>query len=318
MASIVTATFPPILPSTAPPVFQGLSAFPLTPMNGEGVVDTDAFGLLLDRLVAARVDSIGVLGSTGLYAYLDRAQRARAVAAAVEVAAGRIPVIVGVAATRTSWVLDLVTDAERAGADGLLLAPMSYLPLTESEVADHYRTIAAATRLPLCIYNNPTTTRFAFSESLIADLAHVPGIAAIKMPLPSDGDVAVELARLRTIVPNDFAIGYSGDWGAAAALSAGCDAWFSVIAGLLPEPALRLTSAARSGDSDALGAAQAALEPLWAIFRTHGSLRALYAIADRLGLELGDPPLPLQRLARSVLPVIEAALDRLGVPQSAK
>ena len=60
-------------------MFTGLSAFPLTPADAEGVVDTAALGILLDRLGGAGVDSIGLLGSTGTYAYLDRPQRQRAV-----------------------------------------------------------------------------------------------------------------------------------------------------------------------------------------------------------------------------------------------
>lgn len=58
-------------------LFTGLSAFPLTPADAEGVIDTDALSVLVDRLASAGVDSICLLGSTGIYAYLDRAERAR-------------------------------------------------------------------------------------------------------------------------------------------------------------------------------------------------------------------------------------------------
>lgn len=67
--------------------FTGLSAFPPTPANAEDIVDTDKLGLLVNRLVKAGVDSIGLLGSNGIYAYLDRSERSRAVAAAVEACA---------------------------------------------------------------------------------------------------------------------------------------------------------------------------------------------------------------------------------------
>ncbi len=59
-------------------IFRGLSAFPLTPADADGVVDTDAFAVMIDRLVAAGVDSVAVLGSTGTYAYLDRSERLHA------------------------------------------------------------------------------------------------------------------------------------------------------------------------------------------------------------------------------------------------
>ncbi|QQV79387.1 dihydrodipicolinate synthase family protein (plasmid) [Sphingomonas aliaeris] len=294
-------------------LFTGLSAFPLTPANTDGVVDTAALGLLIDRLVTAGVDSIGLLGSTGIYAYLDRHQRKRAVAAAVEAASGHVPLIVGVGALRTSWAIDLARDAERAGASGLLLAPVSYASLTDGEAAAHYRAVAGTTALPLCVYNNPGTTNFTFSDALIAELAAVPGIAAIKMPLPADDGYAGELARLRATTPETFAIGYSGDWGAAPSLLAGGDAWYSVVAGLLPEPALRLTRAAQDGVFDEAAAINAAFAPLWSLFKAHGSLRLMYAIADLLSLQIGDPPLPIMRVGADVVADVGTALDHLGV-----
>ncbi|MFS0771132.1 dihydrodipicolinate synthase family protein [Sphingomonas sp. 1P08PE] len=292
-------------------LFTGLSAFPLTPADANGIVNTTGIGVLVDRLVAAGVDSIGLLGSTGIYAYLDRVQRGRAVAAAVEATGGRVPLVVGIGALRTSWAIELAGDAERAGASGLLFAPMSYATLTEHEVLAHYSAVAGATALPLCIYNNPGTTNFSFSEALICELAAMPGIAGIKMPLPEDDDYAGELARLRASAPEEFAIGYSGDWGSAPSLLAGGDAWYSVVAGLLPEPSLRLTRAAQDGDAGEVAAIDAAFAPLWALFKVHGSLRIIYAVADRLSIPVGDPPLPIMRVGAEVVAAVESALDQL-------
>lgn len=294
---------------TAGSVFSGLSAFPLTPADADGVVDTEAFAAMLERLVAAGVDSIAVLGSTGTYAYLERTERARALRAAVETIAGRVPLIAGIGSLRTSWSTELARDAERAGADALLLAPVSYTPLTEAEVFAHFQAVASSSGLPLCIYNNPSTTHFTFSAELIARLSLIRNIAAVKMPLPGSGDFAGEIGRLRPACRGGFTVGYSGDWGAAAALLAGADAWYSVVAGLLPAAALRLTRAARAGDRDAALAADAALEPLWSLFRAHGSLRVMYLIATRLGLRPGLPPLPIQPLDASVEHAVAEALE---------
>lgn len=182
-------------------LFSGLSAFSITPTDAAGRVDTAILARLLERILRAGANSIGLLGSTGGYAFLSRDERRRAVEAAMESVGGRIPVIVGVGALRTDEAEALARDAKAAGADGLLLAPMSYTPLMEEEVFQHMSAVAAAGDLPLCIYNNPGTTRFFFSDSLIARLAKVPGIAAIKMPLPADGDFSAERARLRALTP---------------------------------------------------------------------------------------------------------------------
>ncbi|MDT8856914.1 dihydrodipicolinate synthase family protein [Paracoccaceae bacterium Fryx2] len=295
-------------------LFAGLSAFPLTPADPQGRVATDALGRLLARIGAAGVDSVGLLGSTGIYAYLTRAERQRAVAAAAECLGGSVPLIVGVGALRTDEAEALARDAARAGADGLLLAPVSYTPLTDDEVFRHIRTVAAATGLPLCIYNNPSTTHFTFGAALLERLAALPGVTAVKMPLPADGDCAADLSRLRACLPDGFLIGYSGDWGCARALLDGADCWFSVVGGLLPVPALRLARAAQAGDAAETARIDRQFQPLWALFREFGSLRVVYAAASLLALCDAAPPLPVLPLSPPDMARVAAALESLDSP----
>lgn len=291
--------------------FKGLSAFPITPADEAGRVDVEAFSALIERLDVAAVDSVGILGSTGIYMYLTREERRRAVEAAVECVAGRLPIIVGVGALRTDEAQALARDAAACGADALLLAPVSYTPLTEEEAFQHFCAVAAATDLPLSIYNNPSTTHFTVSEDLIARLSDVANIAAVKLPLPKEMDFAGELSRLRERTADGFAIGYSGDWGAADALLAGADAWYSVVGGLLPDPAVALTDAAMAGNRAEAQRIDAMFAPLWQLFKTHGSLRVIYAAADLLGLDIGKPPRPLLPLGPEILPSVEEAIADL-------
>ncbi|PDT10504.1 dihydrodipicolinate synthase family protein [Rhizobium sp. J15] len=274
--------------------FHGLSAFPPTPADRNGRVDTEALGRLLEPLCEAGVASIGLLGSTGIYAYLSREERLRAVRAGVECVRGRVPLIVGAGALRTDHAMDLARDAEAAGADALLLAPVSYTPLTQDEAYEHFLAVAKATGLPLCIYNNPGTTHFTFSRELLQRLSDIETIRAVKMPLPADGDLRGEIAALRE--KTSLAIGYSGDWGAAEALSSGADAWYSVVAGLLPRSALGLAKAAMAGDEGEARRLDGLLQPLWDMFKAYGSIRVVYMLAGHLlgvPMELPRPILPL-------------------------
>jgi 4-hydroxy-tetrahydrodipicolinate synthase len=289
--------------------FQGLSAFPITPTDARGRIDTEALGHLLERLHAAGVDSIGLLGSTGGYMYLTREERRRAIAAAVRSVGGRTPLVVGVGALRTDEAEDLARDAASEGADALLLAPVSYTPLTEEEAYQHYTAIAAATDLPLCIYNNPGTTHFTFSDALLRRLAAVRNIKAVKMPLPKNMDFKAELDRLRQGSPGDFAVGYSGDWGAADALLAGADAWYSVVGGLLPEAALRLVRAAQAGDVAEVRRIDRQFHPLWELFKEFGSIRVMYAAAGILLLSEAVPPRPILSLTDADRRRVASALD---------
>ncbi|MBY5802777.1 dihydrodipicolinate synthase family protein [Rhizobium leguminosarum bv. trifolii] len=290
--------------------FHGLSAFPPTPADRDGRVDTEALCRLLERLCDAGVASVGLLGSTGIYAFLTREERRRAVQAAVECVRGRVPIVVGVGALRTDHAQALARDAEAAGADALLLAPVSYTPITQDEAYQHFLAVTQAAKLPLCIYNNPGTTHFTFSWELLQRLSDIETIKAVKMPLPVDGDLAGELAALHE--RTKLVIGYSGDWGAAEALLSGADAWYSVIGGLLPRVAVALTKAATAGEDGEVRRLDGLLEPLWQTFKAFGSLRVIYTLIDLLSLaraELPRPLLPLgpmdrQRVLEAVEPLI--------------
>jgi len=289
-------------------MFKGLSAFPLTSASADGVVDTDALQRLIARLVPYPVASIGLLGSTGTYAYLTRAERRRAVAAAVEVLAGKVPLIVGVGAMRTDEAVALAQDAAAEGADAVLMAPVSYTPLTQEEAFQHYRAVTEAAGLPMCVYNNPGTTHFTFSEELVQRLAEVDGIAAVKMPLPADGDFAGESARLGR---DGFEIGYSADWGIADALLAGAGSFYSAVAGTLPKQVTALSSAALASDEAAARAEDDKLVELWTLCKARGSVRVMHAAATQMGLINTPLPLPLLPLETSEQDALAAILEQI-------
>ncbi|MGX1567791.1 dihydrodipicolinate synthase family protein [Streptomyces sp. NPDC055506] len=166
-------------------MFRGLSAFPLTPTTEDGI-DELAFSALVSRLAAAGVDSIGALGSTGGYAYLTREERARVARLAVRAADG-VPVMAGIGALRTSQVLAFAEDAQQAGASAVLLAPMTYQPLTDDEVFGLYESVTRELSVPLCVYDNPRTTHVHFTDELHGRIAELPNVAAVKIPpVPED------------------------------------------------------------------------------------------------------------------------------------
>lgn len=293
--------------------FTGLSAFPITPASPDGRVDPAALRALIAPLAAAGVDSIGLLGSTGTYAYLSRTERRRALDAALEEAGGRVPVIVGIGALRTDEAVALAQDARAAGAAAGLLAAISYTPLTDEEVFEHFSAVATGSGLPICIYDNPGTTHFRFTPSLVGRLAQVPGIRALKSPAPDSDAVAGQLDALRRAAPAEFRLGFSGDWNAAEAVLAGGEAWYSVAAGLFPEPCLAILRAARAGEGARARALNARMQPLWDLFKEFSSLRVTYAAANHLGLCRADPPRPILPLSEPVQNRVAEVVDRLAL-----
>ncbi|MDF2809817.1 MAG: dihydrodipicolinate synthase family protein [Microvirga sp.] len=285
-------------------IASGLSAFPITPVDNSGRVDADALRRLVSRLVAAEVDSIGLLGSTGIYMYLTRDERRRAVEAAVEETAGNVPVLAGIGALRTDDAVKLARDAKAIGAAAGLLAAVSYTPLTQDEAFEHFATVASEGGLPIVIYDNLGTTHFSFTPELVSRLAKVPGIVAIKNPGWKTEDAARNLAEQRAIVPDGFSIGCSGDWLATETMIAGADTWYSVLGGLFPQVCLALVRAAQRGDVAEGRRLDRALAPIWDLFQQFSSLRVVYAMAEALDICRTRP-------LRPILPLPEQAKRRI-------
>ncbi|TFB88346.1 dihydrodipicolinate synthase family protein [Cryobacterium algoricola] len=295
-------------------MFSGLSAFPLTPLTDE-MLDEASYSALVASLASAGVDSIGALGSTGSYAYLSRPERARIAELAVD-SAQAVPVIIGVGALRTRDVLANVEDAQNAGASGVLLAPLAYQPLSDDEVYRLYAEVAASLSVPLVVYDNPVTTHFAFSDELHGRIAQLPAVASIKIPGVS-ADLATATARvdrLRALIPERVTIGISGDGSGVTGMLAGCDAWYSVLAGVFPHEFVEIAHAAHRGDAELARARADRFAPLWALFASHGSYRVTAAVAEDLGIVgPGILPRPVRGLDPDGRAAVAAALDAAGL-----
>nr|WP_315298887.1 dihydrodipicolinate synthase family protein [Raoultella terrigena] len=293
-------------------MFTGLSAFPLTPLAG-AEIDEKSFVSLIENLVDAGVDSIGALGSTGSYAYLTREQRLRVTRLAVGAASG-IPVMTSISSISADEVLRLAEDAQNAGVSGVLLAPLSYQKLSADEAFRLYDRVTAGLSVPLCVYDNPATTGFHFSDDLLVALSNLNRVGSIKLgDLPAEWSAASQrIAVLKRRIAGQVTLGISGDARAAAGLIAGCGVWYSVLGGLFPRYALQLTRAALRGDEDEALRLSADLAPLWAFYHRHGSLRAIATVAEILGTAPAPClPFPLQTLSGQERHALEQVLGQL-------
>jgi 4-hydroxy-tetrahydrodipicolinate synthase len=282
----------------------------------EAGINASGFAALIRRLSGAGVDSICVLGSTGNYAYLTRAERSRVVRLAVEHAGG-VPVFAGIGALRTRDAVLLAQDAQEAGASAVLLAPVSYHKLAAEEVFALYEAVDRSLAIPLCVYDNPEITRFDFSDVLHGRIARLPNVRSIKIPgVPTaPGAAHARVASLRAQLTPPIAIGVSGDSCAAEGLVAGCELWYSVIGGVFPETALAITRAAQSGDAAEALRLSARLAPLWALYDKYGgSLRVMAAALELLGIAPQPSlPLPLAPIQREDQGLLARLIADLGL-----
>jgi len=135
--------------------FQGVYPYLVSPVDGSGRVLEDVLGRLVSDLVAAGVHGLTPLGSTGEFAYLDREQRTAVVRTTIAAAAGRVPVVAGVASTATDDAVAQARTYQRLGADGILAILEAYFPVKDAQIEAYFRAIADAVDIPVVLYTNP-------------------------------------------------------------------------------------------------------------------------------------------------------------------
>ncbi len=294
-------------------MFTGLSAFPITPFRNESV-DFVAFEKLISNLTQAKVDSICAMGSTGLYPYLNRNELNQVAKVTVEIA-GDTPVMAGIGALRTFDVLKNAEAVQQAGVSAVLLAPVSYHRLNDSEVYALFDKVTSELSVPLCVYENPGATNFTFSDELYSEIAKLPNVAALKIPgMPFETEEGeARLSKLRSVIPEHIAIGVSADKFGAAGMASGCDLWLSVVGGLFPNTIKAMIVAAKSQTRAEAMHASAELEKLWQLFvRNRGGMRVMATAADILGYtEASCLPAPLQPLLGEDRAQLETLLKQL-------
>jgi 4-hydroxy-tetrahydrodipicolinate synthase len=291
-----------------------LVAYLPTPRGSEGEVLTEPLEQLVDRAVTAGASGVAVLGSTGGYPYLTAAERRRVVEAAVEAAAGRVPVVAGVGAFTTDEVVVHTIVAERAGVAAVLLPTLAYLPLTDAEVLGLVQDVAGAAQVPVWIYHNPVSTSFRFGVEALARAAQVPGVGGVKDRGGDAAELRDRVHALAASVPAHVEIGCSGDVLGVEGLLAGARTWHSGLASVLPDWYVAVATAAAAGDVDRARALMARLTPVAELVAALGGPRAVHALAPLTGVDLGLLPAPLLPVPREGTEALTRALDALGTP----
>ena len=275
------------------PCFNGLSAFPITPFADQHI-DFDALEAVFANLDASEVDSIGVLGSTGSYAYLNFEDRQRVIRFA-----GRQltkPWLAGVTALNCSEVFKHCDAAAKAGARAVMVAAQSYVPLQRAEIERLFLSVAEHSPVPLCIYNNPVTTSVDLPIELLSSLAEHPNIQSIKYPAGAPEKALDVQAKLISALGNHAVAGYSMDGNAGYALLAGGGVWYSALAGVWPEPFVAITQAAQNGKRDEVDRLYAEIASVLRLAGQYGSLKVAYKLAVERDLAQGELAWPLEAL----------------------
>ena len=285
--------------------FRGLLAYPITPLTDDDVPDLDALGRLVRDAAGAGVDGVVVLASSGAGVTFDPDERdavVRAAVAAGSTGATAVPVHVTVSGASTREVLARSRAARDTGADGLVLAPFSYLPLDEAEVVALFEAVAADVDLPVCFYNRSVQTAYDLTPGTLAHLARTTTVAAVKDAASTPARPGGRVAELRAATDGlGVSVGLSGDVplvrGAEPA-----DAWHTGLAALVPAEYVALRRARTAGTVPDARVARW-LHDLTAVLADLRPVSAFHALATLLGVPTASPrgpslPVPPDGVAR--------------------
>ncbi len=207
-------------------------------------VDLTATRAVQAALIRDGVHGMVVLGTVGENNSLSADEKRSVLKAAIETSARKVPIIAGVSEFTTASAVAYARDAERLGADGLMVLPaMVYVPTAE-ELEYHFRTVARATSLPVMLYNNPPAYRVNIGLPTLQRLAEQPNIVAVKESAPDSrrftdifnefGDRFVLFAGLDDVVFEGVCLGARG--------------WVSGLTNVFPKESLALYEALKAGD----------------------------------------------------------------------
>jgi len=272
----------------------------ITPFTADGgAVDAAALRRLVNWQIEQGIDGLVPLGSTGEFLSLTRDERELVIETCVKTAAGRVPVLIGTGAEWTRDAVEYAKEAERFGADGIMVIPPFYSSPTEDELFEHYRRIGEAIALPVMIYNNPATANVDLTPPIVARLSRIDNVRYIK-------ESTIEVTRVRDIIElcgdrmTVFAgiLGYESFW-------LGAQGWVAVCSNLLPHDSARLFELV--ADASDKATALALYKKILPIVRWVGGHR--YVAASKAGLAMMGLPVGAPRAPR--LPLPQTDIDAL-------
>ncbi|PIF33906.1 4-hydroxy-tetrahydrodipicolinate synthase [Flavobacterium sp. 9] len=288
-------------------LFKGIIAYPITPFDKDEKVDIELYKTLLERLIVSGSHAVAPLGSTGVMPYLTDQEKEAIIIATIEQVNGRVPVLVGVSNLTTEKTIYHAKFAEQAGANAVMIIPMSYWKLTDDEIVAHYNAVANQISISIMAYNNPATGGVDMSPALLKRLLEIPNVTMIK---ESTGDVQ-RMHYLRRELGDDVAFYNGSNPLALAAFSAGASGWCTAAPNLIPKLNLDLHHAIQNNDLDEAQKVFYKQLNLLKFIVNKGLPRAIKAGLEIQGINGGFLRSPLKPLTESEIVEFKLILEEL-------
>lgn len=291
------------------PLFTGSSVAIVTPMHADGSVNYEKLSQLIELQIQGGTSAITICGTTGESATLKDPEHIAVIAHCVKAVAGRIKVIAGTGSNETNHAVYLSQEAQKAGADGLLLVTPYYNKCSPKGLVRHYMTVADSVQIPAIVYNVPSRTGVSMGVDIYRQLSEHPLINGVK---EASGNTELVL-RTMAACGDDFNIWSGNDTQIVPLMAMGCKGVISVLANICPSATAELAGACLQGDYQKAAAMQILyMELIDALFCEVNPIPVKTAL-NLMGMEVGPLRMPLCEMEDAAKARLSAAMEKIGL-----
>lgn len=291
-------------------IFKGAGVAIITPFSATGEVDYPAFARIIEAQILGRTDAIIVCGTTGEASTLSHEEHIECIRFCVKQVNGRVPVIAGTGSNSTETAIYLSQEAEKAGADAVLLVSPYYNKATQNGLYAHFRAVAESIKLPVILYNIPGRTGVLIQASTILRLANdVENIVAVK---EATGDISFA-ATLMSKLPENFDVYSGNDDQIVPLLSLGASGVISVLSNVVPGYTHDICQSYFGGDVKKSAKLQLNAIPLINALFSEVNPIPVKAAMNMLGYCENVLRMPLTKMEEAHAEVLRAELSNLGM-----
>lgn len=291
-------------------IFKGAGVAIVTPMKENGEVNYEKLAELIEFQIANGTDAIIACGTTGEASTLSHEEHLDVIKYTVEVVAGRIPVVAGTGSNSTETAVYLSTEAEKYGADGLLLVSPYYNKATQNGLYQHFKTVADAVKIPVLLYNVPSRTGCnILPETVLRLCKDVENIVGVK---EASGNIS-QIAHLAAIADGCVDIYSGNDDQIVPIMALGGIGVISVLSNVAPGQTHEICQ--KFLDGDVAGSRKMQLEAMNlcdALFCEVNPIPVKKAL-NLMGMEVGPLRMPLTEMEEANAARLKKAMEDYGV-----
>lgn len=291
-------------------IFKGAGVAIVTPMYEDGTVNYEQFAKLIEFQIANGTDAIIVCGTTGEASTLSHEEHLDVIKYCVEVVAGRIPVVAGTGSNSTETAIYLSVEAEKYGADGLLLVSPYYNKATQNGLYAHFKAVADSVKIPVLLYNVPGRTGCnILPETVVRLCKDVENIVGVK---EASGNIS-QIAKLASIADGCVDIYSGNDDQIVPIMSLGGVGVISVLSNVAPRQTHEICQ--KYLDGDVAGSCKMQLEAIElcdALFCEVNPIPVKKAVS-LMGMNAGPLRMPLTEMEEANVKKLEKAMQNYGI-----